>query len=596
MARGKGSGADETMGSGMAKKGLIAKKPRRKPVKRASAASPPGEAAPGDTAPLAAASIAAMDEATLRRTVIIPLLEAQGWRDVREGHGATERGKDIVAWCLGDDGQADPLAVVAKATAIDGQAKITNRSAGGVANQVLQCFGAPAIDRATGDTRAIGRCQVITNKAIAQTGSDAFWDIMRGTIHAEKIELIDGKRLWELVREILPQALVGRVIEARKAAESFADPHYRLDFASEEAGISFTIRERYAGAFAERPLTVGIADSPGAADAATAQLRVTVEDTAVTLDGEAAQAVQLPEQFRHLLPPGGLRSVTIDLPERLAEYSVDLRLDDGTGSPLIIGPLAVDLHQIAGARARFTNRRQAAPPLRCWYDVDLAPAPDGGVLYTTGTLHYGPGTWNVKDRRRVARLRARLRRPCTLRLVDRATWRMLVEGQLPAEAPSPGLDSILLLFDGLVALQDRTGVPIAVPDDLSAEVLAVLRTLATIALTGALVETWDALALPVPVANINPDLLAALLDGGSVPLGLSGQAEEGLGDDVIPLGAQRVALASARLTNADEVREALSAGAASVTLRLAPGEDATAVRRYSDWGPRNDTEDTQGVA
>jgi len=280
--------------------------------------------------------------------------------------------------------------------------------------------------------------------------------------------------------------------------------------------------------------------------------------------------------------------VTIDLPERIERYSAELRLDDGTGSPLIIGPLEVDLHQIASTQARFTNRYQIAPPLRCWYDTDLAAAPDGGVLYTTGKLHYESGSHNVTDRRIVARLHTTLRRPCTLRLTDRATRQVLVESQVPAEMPPPGLDAILLLFDGLVALQERTGVPIAIPETLDEVAVAMLRQLATIALTGELAGTWDALALPVPVANLDPELLAALLGGEAVPLRLSGQAEEWLGDVAIPLGEQRVAFTSARLTNVDEVQDVLDTGAPTITLRLVPGDDTTVVRRYSDWRPRDE--------
>ena len=588
MAREQGGEGGGTSETGDTEEGSKLKRLRSKPVTQAADSAPIGAAEAGGVAPLTAASIAAMNEVTLRQRVIIKLLEAQHWQDVREGHGPTERGKDIVAWRIGDDGERVDLAVVAKATAIDGQAKITSRSAGGVATQVLQCFGAPATARATGAVRAITRCLVITNKEITQTGADAFWDMMRGTIRAEKVELIVGQRLWELVREHLTQAFIGRVADARAAAEAFADPQYRLDFTSDATGTTIDIRERYDGAFEERPLAIEIADGPGAAEALAAQLRVAAEDMAVIIEGDAARAVRLPEELRHLIPVDGLAQVTIDLPERIERYSAELRLDDGAGPPLLIKPLEVDLHQISGAQARFTNRHQVAPPLRCWYDTDLAAAPEGGVFYTTGKFHFGPGSNNVEDRRTVARLRAQLRRPCTMRLIDRTTRQMLVEARLPAEAPSPGLDAILLLFDGLVALQERTGVPITIPDSLGEGELATLRKVATVALTGELIDTWDRFDLTIATSAISPQILAALLEGSATPLVFPGQSEVRLGDAAIPLGEQHVTLASARLVNIDEVREAINADAPTATLQLVPGDDAAVLRRFRDWQPQSE--------
>jgi hypothetical protein len=552
---------------------------------RSAAATVAAVSGPALSGPLTAATVAAMDEATLRRRVLIPLCEALGWQDVREGHGTTERGKDIVAWVPDHAGARTGCAVVAKATPIDGRADITNRSAGGVFNQVVQCFGTPYRDRADGKAYPVGKCLVITNQPITQQATDAFWDMMLGTVHADKVELIDGQRLWSLARQHLPQAFVGRIADARAAAEAFADPHYRLEFTSDATGTTIGIRERYEGAFEDRPLTIEIADEAGAAEAIAAQSRAIEEDTAVTIEGAAARAVRLPEEFRHLLPSDEFASVTIDLPERLAHHSAELRLDDGTGSPLIIGPLAVDLHQIAGTRARYTNRHQLAPPLRFRYDADLAAAPDGGVILTTGTFHYGPGTWNVEDRRSVARLNAMLQRPCALRLIDRATRQILVDAQLPAKPPTPGLHAILLLFDGLVKLQERTGVPIAIPDPLGEVDLATLRKLATIALTGSLRETWDGFAMTVPTSAIAPEALTTLLAGVDTSLGLTGQSEEQIGGATIPLGTQRVTLVSVRLVNIGEVREAIAAEASLVTLQLVPGDDATVVRYFPDWQP-----------
>jgi hypothetical protein len=131
--------------------------------------------------PLTAETIAAMDEKVLRKYVLIPLLCAMGWKEVREGHGASELGKDIIGWKTDDNGQRIDCAVVAKAVPLNGQAAITNRRAGGVAIQVLQCFGSPFPDPTTGREINIGYCLAITNKPITQTASDAFWSVLNST-------------------------------------------------------------------------------------------------------------------------------------------------------------------------------------------------------------------------------------------------------------------------------------------------------------------------------------------------------------------------------------------------------------------------------
>lgn len=536
--------------------------------------------------PLTAATVAAMNETTLRRRVLIRLCEALGWQDVREGHGTTERGKDIVGWRLDAAGVPIGCAVVAKATPIDGRAEITNRSAGGVFNQVAQCFGTPYRDRRTGAEHPVGRCLVITNKAITQQAADAFWDMMRGTIHADKVELIDGQRLWALVQLHFPQALVGRVVDAREAAEAIDDSLYRIAFASDDAGLTFTVRERYTGAFAERPLTFEISDGPGGMEALAALQQVVEHDTPVNLSGEAARAIRLAKDVRHLNPIGEFNEVVLTPPEPHATHTVRLMIDDGQGAPLIIDQLVVDLLRIRDDCVRYTNRRQDAPPLRFRYDAIVAAGPDGTVALTGGVLHYDVGSANIDDRRTIARLVAIFQRPCTLRLIDRATREILLEAALPAIPLPAGYDAVVALVEALMLMQNHTGVPINIPDTLTEDDLNILKALAVIAHTGRLVGTWAACDLPLAVADASA--LAPLLAGDAmmVRYGETHSAQQ-VGDATIPLGPVVVTFPSARLADPAATRAQIDAGETTISLRLVPGDDPTVERRYLDWGPRD---------
>lgn len=309
----------------------------------------------------------------------------------------------------------------------------------------------------------------------------------------------------------------------------------------------------------------------------------------MTLDGEAARAVRLAQEFRHLNPIGEFGQVILAPPGPLATHTARLILDAGAGAPLVIEPLEIDLLKTQGDRVCYTNRRQQSPPLRFRYDGTLATRPEGGTVITSGAFHYGPGSWNVEDRRTVARLVTTLRRPCTLRLLDRSTRETLLEMLLPATAPPAGLDALLALLDALVLLQDRTGVPIEIPDDMSTADLDVLKALGAIVVTGRLIGTWDEEELPYELRDIDAAriALAPLLAGETMALGLEGQGQECFGERTIPLGPTRIHLYSVRLVDPESVIAQLNAGSPNITLRLVPGDDRTIERRYLDWGPRN---------
>src|SRR5262252_6844312 len=101
-----------------------------------------------------------MNEAQLRRDVLVPLFREMGYKDVFEYHGGSqEQGKDIVMWKPEQHRDRTNFAVVAKATKITGKAA-GNSGAGEVSVQIQQSFGSPFRDRVTGDERQVQECIV----------------------------------------------------------------------------------------------------------------------------------------------------------------------------------------------------------------------------------------------------------------------------------------------------------------------------------------------------------------------------------------------------------------------------------------------------
>jgi hypothetical protein len=101
-----------------------------------------------------------LNEADLRRLVLMPLLERMGYKGVFEWHGgAGELGKDIVGWKQSDIGTRWNLAVVAKVTRLS-----SNNEIGDAVTQVSQALNTTFMDPQSGDDQHVHQVWVVTNK------------------------------------------------------------------------------------------------------------------------------------------------------------------------------------------------------------------------------------------------------------------------------------------------------------------------------------------------------------------------------------------------------------------------------------------------
>jgi site-specific recombinase XerD len=141
-----------------------------------------------------------MNEADLRKEVLLPLLRAMGFKDVYEYHGGPgEKGKDIVCWKPDEVGNRENLALVVKATQITGKAQITKGTAGEVQTQIRQCFGSAYTDPISGGEEPIHRVWVVSNKTIHKEAVEAITSAIASPVLMRCVRFVDGEKLWNLV-------------------------------------------------------------------------------------------------------------------------------------------------------------------------------------------------------------------------------------------------------------------------------------------------------------------------------------------------------------------------------------------------------------
>jgi hypothetical protein len=143
-------------------------------------------------------SISELSEKALRESVLLPLLSNMGFRAPTINHGPNERGKDIVAIDVNRMGKREYLAVVAKATDLDGSVSSSN-SLREVLHQVEQCFdnsyGSPY------DMRNItmDRVWVVTSGRIVPGAADSVFESLKKHNLDKLVQLIDQAQLIELI-------------------------------------------------------------------------------------------------------------------------------------------------------------------------------------------------------------------------------------------------------------------------------------------------------------------------------------------------------------------------------------------------------------
>jgi len=142
--------------------------------------------------------IAGLDEKSLREKVLLPLLSRMGVRAVTIYHGPRERGKDIVGFDLDHFGSREYIAVVAKATDLDGSVS-SSSGLREVLFQVEQCFDVPYEDLFGMRSITMDRVWVVTSGRIVPGAADSVFEGLRKRNLSKLVRFVDREQLIDML-------------------------------------------------------------------------------------------------------------------------------------------------------------------------------------------------------------------------------------------------------------------------------------------------------------------------------------------------------------------------------------------------------------
>lgn len=191
-----------------------------------------------------------MNEADLRKKILIPLLGKMGYEDAFEWHGqGGEIGKDVVAWKPDDLGNRRNIAIVAKAGRISGASAV-----GEVCTQVAQSFSSGYSDQISGEHRRVHLCWIVTNKRLGKEARAGIRAALPRE-HEPYVSILDGDDVWNRWRKHFPS----NVSDAVKMAQEFfeqEDLPYRTRVWFEKGQRGVELGESYPGQLAAEPIEV----------------------------------------------------------------------------------------------------------------------------------------------------------------------------------------------------------------------------------------------------------------------------------------------------------------------------------------------------
>lgn len=400
-----------------------------------------------------------LSEADLRRKVLIPLFRAMGFRDVVELHGSGELGKDIVMWKEDAFHGRVNYAVVAKA-----QRLATGTQSFTVCRQIREAFGSSYTDPVALVERDVDHVIVVTSREVTNEARDSIRSELKSSKLEGMTDLIDGEKLFLLVRQHLPEAVLWDPL--RKAGRVLQDASDNWNFTLQVGpdGVSSVfvsakheesqLREPIKGEMSFRfPAT------PEGISKRLEYQRFLEKGTPVELTAENIETFEIPEFLRSLAPEGEITRLFL-APSALEETMIrTLAVLDVEGRPLFSLEYIHFTHRQGGSREfSLDNRGQPIPfRVRLIFDKETE-----GLSFS---LSFEPNGSNVMHYMRWLSLQKAASVGHRMVLIDWNTG--LIEmgcdvGSLGMADPS---DEVFRLARQLVFVQHRTGVEISLNDE-----------------------------------------------------------------------------------------------------------------------------------
>ena len=180
-------------------------------------------------------ALVTMSEIELQQEIVIPLLRAVGYRDVRAPAGPSEKGKDLLACRQDEFGRITLHAVQIKKQRLHAAVQKPG-SLIRVLDQLRQATRELVFDPNTNTRRRPDGCLFVTPFEVPIRVFEAFEELLREE-RLENVRLLDGVALLEALREKAPEILRRLGVETK----------YRVDLSADlarvgEASIAFGVK------------------------------------------------------------------------------------------------------------------------------------------------------------------------------------------------------------------------------------------------------------------------------------------------------------------------------------------------------------------
>jgi hypothetical protein len=522
-----------------------------------------------------------LDEAALRRDVLLPLFRAMGFHDVVEYHGGTlEQGKDIVMWRNDATGNRVNYAVVVKAKPISGRAS-GSASAAEVSFQIQQCFGTAYLDSAGPGYQTVHHCYVVCPHELKTEALQALNSSLSGAGLERITNYLCGNKLWQLIDEHLSEkTLLARADAIRRALQGSPDQQGTELFVSQKE-----IRIRISPPRRLNPddnIIRAVFEFPHTAEgkAAKEALETHVRSGApATIPGEYIKEFSVPDYFARLGfdKPASLEMFPLTRPSILLNVEMASH----------VGTVRVENLPFTGRAETDEIFLESATPEQPWR-ISLRFI--SSKRETSFSIHVDYEGLNVKRQLEAMTFEQALCAGGILRVEIAQTGQIIANA--PVEAQSFGVSQpqhVVDLLQTLLAIQERTGKLFSLPMGLlkAADVAAAEAVLK--ALRGEVVKRRIAKMTFSIVPEGREQLLEAARSGEALMFTRAGTEEISVFGTMVPMGTVVEAVEGLRLTpesvtELSRARDSNQTTAVEVTL-VGPATGQNTEAKYVDWLP-----------
>jgi len=534
-----------------------------------------------------------MKEAELSQKVLIPLFRAMGFQDVFSYHGgAGEQGKDIVFWEHDKLQARKNYAVVVKATIISGQAKSGKGTAGEVATQIQQVFGADYLDSVTSEPQIVHECWVVTNQKILKEGETSIKSVIKTSNFDRHVRFVDGDKLWGLVeKHLAPQTLMGKFQMIQKELSN-VDTHYVPVIQLSGEKMNLSLREKFKGAAEEKPLNFSFSfqfpDTPAGQAAKVALDKHFATGAPVSISPEFISSIEYPEIIKSLLGTDDIQSPTLEISPLSNGHHfvarIEIECDDGDTFNIDHVDFMV---KHSGTEEATLENVESASLLK----IKLV----ANITKRTAQLTFG---WQLPNQSytctqllQIMEFQNCSSKPFNLRVISKEFGTGVFSQRSEQGMTSPPPKFHLNMYRVLDKLQRKSNKSIMIPiRALTDEEIKDLSELIHIVHYGKITGKWT--EFKVTLQDLSTDAFNALSEQAFF-FRLVGEEVENIFAAEFPLGEVETVFRNGLIANLDEVHNLYNSGERNVELHIvAQNGEAKFEKIYSDFAPNESVEVT----